>query len=307
MKIAIVGAGAMGCLFGARLKPYVPDLVLVDVWKEHIVRLKAQGLRIETNGAAETIFIAACLPKHLPFQPDLLILFTKTFQTEAALGAIRAFISEESYLMTLQNGIGHTDIIEEYFAPSRIIHGITTYPCDLVGPGHIRTKGDGYIKFMSLAGHPYKVLQAIDQLFKGAEMDSQIAPDVNTLIWEKLAFNAAMNALTAITNSTVGQLADSPQGRQLVGAVVSEAVDVAAKLELPIDHRRIEQTIDLAFREHREHKPSMLQDVVHKKKTEIEFINGAIAKKARMAGTSAPINETLYNLVKILESGYLPV
>jgi 2-dehydropantoate 2-reductase len=306
MKIAVVGAGAMGCLFGARLKAHVPDLVLVDVWQEHIAMLNAHGLSIQKNAETEHVRLSACLPGNIPFQPDLIILFTKTFQTEQALTAILDFISEDSRLLTLQNGLGHTDIIQKFIAPSRITYGITTYPCDLIGPARIRTKGDGSIKIMSLDGIPHDMLQRIDRLFKTAGLDCQIAPDVDVLIWEKLAFNAAMNALTAIMDITVGHLADSPWGRRLVSAVVSEAVAVAEKSNLPIDRHRIERTIDLAFREHREHKPSMLQDVINRKKTEIEFINGAIVKRSAMVGVATPINDMLFNMIRLLESRYLP-
>ena len=305
MDIAIVGAGAMGCLFGAMLQPRVPNLVLIDIWEEHIKTINEHGLVIDQNGETHKRAVKACLPQDAHQKPDLIILFTKAFHTESALNAVRQIITDRTYLMTLQNGIGHTEIIERFIPASRIIHGVTTYPCDILGPGHIGTKGDGYIKFMSFDGGRNDMLVRIDRLFDQAGMNSQVTPDVLVSIWEKLAFNAVMNALTAVLRVNVGQLADAPESKLLAARILAEVECVAAEQRVCIDKSRIEATIDTAFRAHREHKPSMLQDVLHQKRTEIDYINGAVVKLAASAGIPAPVNETLVSLVKALERSFL--
>ena len=305
MDIAIVGAGAMGCLFGAMLHPRVPHIVLIDIWEDHVKAINAQGLVVEQNGETRQCPIKACLPRDAHHKPDMIILFTKTFHTESALSAVQQIIGPETCLMTLQNGMGQVEIIERFIPASRIIHGITTFPCDIVGPGHIRTKGDGLIKFMSMDGEHHDMLDRIESLFNQSGLNSQITPDVKVSIWEKLAFNAVMNALSAVLRANVGEMADAAEARQLATRIVDEVECVAQKQGVSMDRGKVEGTIAMAFREHRDHKPSMLQDVLKQKRTEIDYINGAVVKLGTAAGVSTPVNETLVALVKALEHGYL--
>jgi 2-dehydropantoate 2-reductase len=158
---------------------------------------------------------------------------------------------------------------------------------------------------MSFDGEPNDMLSRIERLFNRAGLNCQITPDVVVSIWEKLAFNAVMNALASVLRATVGQLADSPETNHLVTRILDEVESVAAGQKVHIDKGRVQATIAMAFRDHRDHKPSMFQDVLREKKTEIDYINGAVVKLAAAAGVAAPVNETLTALVKSLEHSYL--
>lgn len=297
----------MGCLFGVCLKNNAERLLLVDTWEEHVDAINRQGLVINNNDGKKTFNLQACLPQNVDFKPELIILFTKTVHSFAALNAIKTIITPQTYLLTLQNGIKHTDPIKQFFGEDKIIHGITTYPCDMIGPGHIRTKGDGNIKFMSLDGKSHEMLYRLDDLFKRSGLKSEVDPEVIVSIWEKLAFNAVMNPLTAVLRLNVGQLADSDHARKLAYQIVEEVGQVGITQGIKLDLNRVKEMIEMAFREHRNHMPSMLQDVLKQKKTEIDFINGSVADIAYSAGVSAPLNETLFNLVKTLEKSYLDI
>lgn len=297
----------MGCLFGAYLKDNAERLLLVDTWEEHVDAINRQGLVVHNNGVKKAFNIQACLPPEVDLKPDLIILFTKTVHSFAALNAIKTNITPETYLLTLQNGIKHTDPIKRFFGEDKIIHGITTYPCDMIEPGQIRTKGDGTIKFMSLNGKFHDMLYRLDDLFKRSGLNSEVDPEVTVSIWEKLAFNAVMNPLTAVLRLNVGQLADSEEARELAYNIVEEVARVAGTQDIVIDPNRVKEMLEMAFREHRNHMPSMLQDVLKQKKTEIDFISGSVADIASSAGVTAPLNKTLFNLVKTLEKSYLDV
>jgi 2-dehydropantoate 2-reductase len=310
MKIMILGAGAMGSLFGGMLKQAGNDVLLVDVWPQHVEAVNAKGLIIEKGTEAGTtrqvVPIQAALPADVRVTPDLIVVFTKSFHTQTALAAVAHAIGDATHVLSLQNGVGHVEIIAGFVDADRIIHGITTYPCDMVGPGHIRTPGEGGIKFMSVNGRSSRMLTDVHAMFAQAGMNSHIFPDIQIAIWEKLAFNAAMNALCAVLRVSVGQLGSSPRGRELAVAVVDEVVAVAGAKGIAVDKGTIVDTLEMAFREHQNHMPSMLQDVLNKKKTEIDFINGAAVEAGRAFGMALPVNQTVCRLVNVLESTYLP-
>jgi 2-dehydropantoate 2-reductase len=305
MKIAVLGAGAMGCLFGGKLKIAGQDVVLIDVWTEHVEAINRNGLLLEADQTRQCIDVPARFIEQVPEHQDLVILFTKGMHTEQALRSATNILGERTYLLTLQNGLGQVDIAKTMVDSSRIIHGITTYPCDLIGPGHVRSKGRGQIKFMSVDGKHHPMLDRLEKAFQAAGLDGSVTPSVEEMIWEKLAFNAALNSLTAVTGLTVGQVGDSQQGRNLAYAIVGEVIAVANKKGIHVDSGRVLSTLDMAFTGHRDHQPSMLQDRLVSRKTEIDFINGAVVYEARKLDMAIPITETLYRLVRVLEESYL--
>jgi len=305
MKILVIGAGAMGCLFGGMLQEAGHEVQLADIWQEHVDAINANGLIIELDGRHRTVRIPACQPSMASPGAHLLVVFTKAFHTQEALSGVGHALNPDSYILTLQNGVGHVDIISRFVDAKRIIHGITTYPCDLVGPGKISMKKEGYIKMMSVDGRQHSFLDELDNVFRGAGLESSITPGVQVAIWEKLAFNCVMNSLCAILRLTVGQLGDSPDGRRLVNAIVDEAVAVAYAKGISVDRPRIALTLAMAFEKHRDHKPSMLQDVLKQRRTEIDFINGAVVREGAILGIDTRVNDTLCKLVKTLERSYL--
>lgn len=305
MEIVVLGAGAMGCLFGARLFEGGHRVTLVDVWAEHVAAINAGGLALEEGGAERRVWVPARLPGEVAGPPELVLLFTKAFHTGSALAGARPWLGPETRVLTLQNGLGHAEAIEPYADRSRIFLGMTTFPSDLRGPGRVATRGSGVTRIMAADGVRSPFLEAVAEALDGAGFSCRVSEGVVATIWEKVAFNAALNALTALTGSTVGQVADSPEGRALAGQVVAEVIGVARALGIAADPEAVGQAVDGAFREHRSHQPSMLQDVLARRPTEAESIHGAVVREARRAGVPVPVTETLYRLLRTLEQGYL--
>jgi 2-dehydropantoate 2-reductase len=302
--VVVLGAGAMGCLFGARLAESGHRVTLVDVRAEQVDAINAGGLTVDDHDGSRVVRVAASLPGGVAGHADFVVLFTKAFASDAALaGAIRA-IGPDTWILTLQNGLGHVEKIKKYVDSRRIVVGTTTIPSDAVGLAHVHTRGSGTTKIMSVEGGVTDRLRALAAALTSAGLPCEISERVWESIWEKLAFNAAMNSLTAVTGLTVGQVGRSPAGAALADRVAEEVIAVAHRQDIAADLAVVRREIATAFREHVTHKPSMLQDVLAKRPTEIEHINGAVAREAARLGMSVPSTETLYQLVRMLEQAY---
>ena len=302
MDVTILGAGAMGCLYGARLARGGHRVQLIDVRREQVDAINRDGLTLEDDAGVTTTRPVARLPDQARDPASLLILFTKAYQSASALDGARAVLGPDTWVLTLQNGLGHVEVIRRYVGDdTRIVVGTTTLPADLVGPGRVRTHGGGQSKIMTVAGGAGERLRAIAAAFSACGLDTQVSDDVFASIWEKLAFNCAMNALAAVSGCTVGQMGRAPEGRVIADRVVNEVIAVARRKGIPADLARVRAVIAMAFREHTDHKPSMLQDLLAGRPTEIDAINGAVVREAAALGMDVPTTATLCDLVRLRE------
>jgi 2-dehydropantoate 2-reductase len=303
----VLGAGAMGCLFGARLAENGHRVTLVDVRLDQVEAINRSGLTVDENGARRVVKVPASLPDQLTDRADLVILFTKAFQSEAALAGAARAIGPSTWILTLQNGLGHVERIAKYVSADRIVVGTTTMPSDIVDVAHVQTRGSGMTKIMSVEGGVTERLRRLAAALAQAGLPCEVSERVWESIWEKLAFNAAMNSVTAVTGLTVGQVGRAEAGAVLADRIAEEVTSVARRQGIEANLSAVRREIAMAFREHGEHKPSMLQDVLAKRPTEIEFINGAVAREAARLGMSVPATEMLYQLVRLLEQSYARV
>jgi 2-dehydropantoate 2-reductase len=291
----------MGCLYGGMLAHRGEHVTLVDVSAEHIEAINRDGLLLERDGDALTIPVPAGRADDVTSTPDLVILFTKTLHTTAALESARPFLGEGTLVLSLQNGLGNDDLIARFVPRERIILGITTFPADLIGPGRVRSLGSGVTRIMAADGRLRPELEPVRISLDGAGFNCEISPEVTAAIWEKVAFNVAMNSLTAVMRLPVGAISDSPEARQLAGMLVDEVVAVAAGKGIPANREDVLATVAGALAGHREHKPSMLQDVLAGRRTEVDSLNGAVVREARALGLPVPATEVLYLLVRAVE------
>ena len=301
MDILVVGAGAMGSLYGGRLRESGYNVVLVDIWSQHIEAINANGLKIEGETGVQVISIPARFAHEVQEKADLLIVFTKTFHTEKALESVLHVLHDNTVTMTLQNGLGNIELLEKYFPRERIIVGTTNFPSDLVGPGYVRSLGAGETVIMQLDNCGINRVEAVNKILNDAGFNCKVTDNIYPSIWEKVAFNAAMNSLTAVTGLTVGQLGLSADGRNLAFQVADEVLNVAESKGIAVNKERVKEMMDGAFIKHFDHQPSMLQDLKAGKMTEIDSINGAVVREAKKIGCAVPATEVLHKLVRILE------
>lgn len=303
MKIAIVGAGAMGCLYGAKLSS-VPanEVYLIDVWKEHIDAVNENGLMMEENGAFVTYdrVKGTSDPNQVGFC-DLVIVFVKSTLTSMAVKSNKAVFGPKTMALTLQNGLGNIDLICAEIGDQNVIAGTTAHGATMLGPGKMRHAGSGKTIIGELDGSRPDRIEKIASLFTEAGLEADISDNVLGLVWDKLMVNVGINALTGITKLHNGELLDHPEIEALLEAAVSEAHAVAEAKGIrlgwqdPVGHTKEVCKATAA------NKSSMLQDILNHKQTEIDMINGAIVREGAAAGIPTPVNSVLTNLIKFMQ------
>jgi 2-dehydropantoate 2-reductase len=302
MKVLILGAGAMGCLYGAAFHRAGCEVVLVDVNRPHIDAINANGLELETRAGIERLPIPARLPAEVSEPVDLVVVFTKTFHTDAALAGIEAAIGPQTWLLSLQNGLGNDRRLATHGAEERIMVGSSAMPSDLVGPGKVRSHGEGGSKlYPAFGGNPAFARKVCELLTRGG-LPALLEPDIHGAIWSKAIFNATMNPLCALTRRTPGFLGAHDESRALIRDLVEEGVAVANASGIAIAAQPIHDLTHVSVTDHADHEASMLQDVKAGRRTEVDAINGAIVEAGRAAGVAAPLTETLWRLVKLEEA-----
>jgi len=302
MNISILGAGAMGSLFGGLLAEDGQSVTLIDINDAHLAAIRDRGLRLDTDqGDRHINAMTVCRPEHATRQPDLLIVFTKTLHTAAALEGVRSLIGPHTHVLSLQNGLGNVEALSQFVQRERIMIGVTTWPADLVGPGHVRSHGQGAIRMMSADGNQSVSVTKAAAALSSAGLRCEADPTVWSAIWEKVAFNAALNSLCAVSECTVDQLGMVKDGQDLAFAIVFEVIEVARANGVDADAKKCEANVLHAIAKHVGHKPSMLQDILAGRRTEVESINGAVVSKAEAMGLAVPYTQTLLGLVRLKE------
>ncbi|WP_018914864.1 ketopantoate reductase family protein [Thiomonas sp. FB-6] len=302
MRITILGAGAMGSLFGGLLAEQGHDVELLDVNPTHIEKVRNHGLTLETEGkGARVVRLPIARPQAAASGPDCLILFTKTLHTQGAMESVRHVLDDRVLVLTLQNGLGNAERVAAFLPMSRIAVGVTTVPADMIEPGHVHSHGAGHNRMMMADGRPSDALQALAEALTQAGLPSTLDATVQAAIWQKAAFNAALNTVCAVTCATVGQVGRQPQARELAHDIATEVLAVASANGIAVDAKGLHDTLDHALDHHLQHKPSMLQDLLAGRRTEVDAINGEVLRVARWLGIDAPRTQALDALIRVRE------
>lgn len=300
-RVVVVGAGAMGCLFAARLALSGSEVTVVDVDRERLSIIADQGIHLHDETGEHVVKVKACMAADTD-GADLVLLFTKAMHSRAAIASVAHLADGECCALTLQNGLGNAEAIAKVFSPANVIAGVTDWPADFAPPNGVAAHGTGHVWLGAFDPAGEASARTAVELLNAARMGAQHDPQVLAAIWEKAAFNAALNALSAILNLPVGGL-DTQEGRSIATAVIDETIAVAATKGIAMDRARLLAKTDFALANHKAHKPSMLQDRLAGRLTEIDAINGEIVKAAQAGGIAAPVTSTLAALVRMGETG----
>ena len=302
MNVTILGAGAMGSLFGGLLAAQGHAVELLDVNERHIGEIQSAGLTLDTDQGRQNVRVKACRPEQGATPPDWLIVFTKTLHTDSALRAAQHLIGPQTCVLSLQNGLGNVEKLEAFVPRERIAIGVTTVPADMKGPGHVQSHGQGDSRFMSADGQRSPALVQLAADFNQAGLSCELDDQVLAAIWRKVAFNAALNGICAVTGSTVGQLGQNSETRALVHRTSQEVIDVARAAGVLVDADGVHHDLDHAMENHVHHRPSMLQDLMARRPTEVDAINGQVRAQGERLGVPTPCVSTLCTLVKQIEA-----
>ncbi len=299
-SIVMVGAGAMGSLFAARLAEAGARVAVVDNSAAVVDAVTEGGITLADDRGARRVAVTATRDARTLQRADLVIVFVKGMHTAGAAASVAHLADGQCHALTLQNGLGHDDCLAQCFGKERTLLGVTDQPADLVAPGEVHAPGVGSVRLGGLHPDAANGAQAAADWLSRAGFTCELLADPLIAVWEKAAFNAALNALAAVAGLTVGEM-NCDEGRRIAGAIAAEAATVANGAGIAASLERINHHIDFALRNHGGHRASMLQDIEAGRPTEIETINGAIARQAAALGIAAPVNATLLDLVRLVE------
>lgn len=302
-EVLVIGAGAMGCLFAGRMREAGASVTLVDIDPERIALLDRDGIDLTDHRGRRRIAVPVVTAAEIRSSPDLILMFVKAMHSRAAAQSVAHLATSRCHALTLQNGIGNGEVLAEVFGVDRTLLGVTDQPADLHGPTEVEARAQGRVWLGALAEAGTDAAGVTTALLLRAGFDAECVGDPLAAVWEKAAFNAALNAVGAITGLPNGGI-DTPEGRRIAAAVVDEALAVATAHGIAIDAQAVGTKIDHALAAHREHKASMLQDRIARRPTEIDAINGAIVRSGEAAGVATPVNATLADLMRLIERSY---
>jgi 2-dehydropantoate 2-reductase len=303
MKTVMMGAGAMGSLFGGLLTRAGEEVWLVGNRKEQIDTICSVGLTFEEKEKLHIISMKATSEVASVGKADLVIFFVKTYDIENAVSDALALEKEGTIFLTLQNGLGNEEVICQKIDRKKVMLGVTGHGATLLGPGHIRHAGWGKTVIGELDHRITDRATRIAQMFCEAGIETEVSSNIHNHVWGKLLVNVGINALTALTGFKNGQLLDYPETSRLMEKLVFEAAEVARRKGVRIEEDPIEKVRE-AIGATKENRSSMGQDFDHRQKTEIDAINGAVVREAQPLGIPVPFNQTVTDLVKAIEKSF---
>lgn len=302
MRVAVVGAGAMGSVYAGLLAGAADAVWVVDPWREHIEAIREKGLRVSGASGDRTVAVAATDSAVDVGEVDLVVLATKARDVERAARDAGPLLGPDTVVLTLQNGLGSADTVGRILGEERLLVGIAGgFGASIRAPGWAHHEGMHVVRI----GEPGRVagprVARVVALWTAAGFHVEACDDVDRLVWEKLVCNATFSGPCAVLDTSIGGVLDDPDAWAVASACADEAATVARALGVtlsfddPIAFAR-------AFGERiRAARPSLLLDLHAGRPTEIDAINGAVPRAGTAAGVAAPHNATVAALVRALE------
>jgi len=303
VRIGIIGAGALGSVIGGSLAEAGNDVLLVNRNHAHVDAINRDGLTIRTEGKDRAVAIRAAIPAEVGEPADLVIVLVKSFHTAEAVREATGLVGPNTTVLSLQNGLGHEDILIGLVGRDRVIAGKTYVGGVVLGPGHVIAGVDGKETIIGeLDGRISPRIERIAATFEAAGMKLVVSRNIMGAMWDKLLVNIATGALSGITRLAYGGLYAVPELEVTAMAAVAEAIAVAkaSGIELETLHPH-DAWVKAGSGLPPEFKASMLQSLEKGSVTEVDFINGAVVRAGAKAGVPTPVNATLVACVKGIE------
>jgi len=304
MKVAVIGCGAMGSIYAARLAAVGNDVLAVDSYQPSIDQIARHGLRVTGPGYDWTVSLRAAT-EALPETMGLIVLAVKAADVTAGAQQALPMLGADTPVLTIQNGLGSAQTVADIVGDHRVAVGIASgFGASLVGPGHVHHNAMRAMRFGAYSSLPFATVESIAAAWTDAGFDAAAVTDIAAMQWEKLICNVAYSGPCAATGMTVGQVMDDPEMGPVSRAAATEAWAVARASGIaiavadPVAHvRAFGAAIPDA-------KPSALLDHEARRVSEIDVINGAVPRQGARVGVEAPVNATLTAVVKAVERGW---
>lgn len=303
MKIAVLGAGALGCALGGALAQAGNDVVLINRNRAHVEAIRANGLRLRQPDGERSVAVRAETDCSALGPVDLVVVLVKSFHTAEAIRAATPLVGADTVVLSLQNGLGHEDILADAVGRERVVAGKTYVGGVMLAPGHIVSGTVGKETLIGeLDGSTSVRVQRIAACFAAAGLATTVSANIMGTVWDKLLINVATGAVSGITGLAYGPLYRIAEIEATAVAAVQEAMDVARASAVQLsytDPRAVWTKAAAGLPE--DFKTSMLQSLEKGSVTEIDFINGAVVRWGRRSGVPTPVNATLVACIKGIE------
>ncbi len=294
MKIAVMGAGAVGCYFGAVLARGGHAVTLIGR-PQHVQAVKAYGLRLRARGFDGHVAMDATTEPSGVMQADIVLFCVKSADTEEAGHAIAPFLKPDAAILSLQNGVDNAERLQTVLGKA-VIPAVVYVASEMAGPGHVRHHGRGELPL-----GPSAESARIAAQLSNAGVPATVSPDAVAALWEKLILNSAYNALSAIPQLPYGRIVEVEGVVEVMKGVVAECVAVARASGVSTPADITEKVIALAGSMPDQYS-STAQDLARGKPSEIDYLNGYIVRKGEQFGVETPANRVLHVLVKLVEA-----
>lgn len=305
MKIAIVGAGAMGCVYAALMADAGNEVWAIDTWQEHVDAIAANGLRLEGASGDRTVALGATADPAAAGPCDLVIIATKAPQVEVAAAGARALLGPETPVLTIQNGLGSAAKVARIVGPERVIVGVVGgFGASIRAPGHAHHNGMELMRLGESDGAVTPRLERIAALWRDAGFTVRCFDDIEQLVWEKLICNVCYSGTAALTGLTVGAIIADPDTWPIASGCAREAYLVARARNIRLDIDDPVAYVRDFGAKIPDARPSMLLDHMSGRRSEIDAINGAIPPEALALGLEAPCNSLVSALVRAKEARF---
>ena len=305
MRIAILGAGAMGSLFGALLSKDGREVVLLDSWLDGIKVIQQRGLRLcDRDGNSEEIPMKAFSDAHSAGRVDLVIVFVKSYQTASLMEQALPLLSEGTSVLTLQNGWGNAARIAAICGEERVLAGVTYHSATVLEPGVVKHAGTGATFLGELNGNLSERATQIANVLTHAGINTTAVSDVVREIWAKLSLNVCTLPTSALLRCFAGELVKHEGSLALMRGLLREAVRVAHTLGIHLDEEERWQAITGLLQRASGARASMLQDVDNRRQTEIDVVNGAIVELGKQRQVPTPYNESMVWLINSIQETF---
>ena len=304
MKIVIIGAGAMGCLYGAYLSRK-HEVIMLDSFDRQVEAINQNGITVLEEDGTENKFtnVKACISGEYKEAADLVVVFVKSTFTEDALRDNKKLFSDKTLVMTLQNGAGNDRKIAKYVNKKNIIIGTSKHNSVNLGGGKVRHSGSGETTIGSNLENNTN-LDKIQAILEECGFKVEKTNDIQRVIWSKLFVNLSINTFTAITRAPIGSMIENKYAWDFAEKMICEAVDVAEADGTHFSYREVLNMVHHVCEDAGKGYSSMSQDVMNCRLTEIDAINGAIVEQAKLYNVKVHYNSLIVDLIHAIEGAY---
>lgn len=302
MKIAILGCGAMGSVYAGLLASAGHEVWAVDTWRDHVEAMRAKGLHLEGASGDRTVKVNATTTASDAGVCDLVIIATKARDVETAARAAKPLLGPQTLVLSIQNGLGGPDVTASVLGRERVAVGVVGgFGASMRGPGHAHHNGMELVRLGELSGPVSPRLEAVAEVWRSGGFKVKCFDDIDQLVWEKLICNVCYSGTCAVTERTVGEVMADADAFKVASGCAAEAYAVARKRGIKLGFDDVVAYVRDFGSKIPNARPSMLLDLMAKRRSEIDAINGAIPPAAQAVGLAAPYNEVISGLVRAKE------